>query len=569
MADGVLGLLFEIAADPSQAEKTIADFNASTGDSLKKAAEGTEPLNEGFKKTGDALVSNQEAARLLSEELGIHLPRAVTGAVAEMLPEIGSLGGGMLAAFAVKEVVEFGKEVGKLADEFNGVANAAKEFKQIGQENLSLMEEAAKKSKDYARSQITLLIAEAAAQEKSADAIRDTEQGLNAMNPILGTIAQAWSFWTGESKELKQAEADLLQTQKARDAMVKILGEDEVKEHKDATEAAKKQAEELKRRLKENADFQKFLLEQRVKLGEQLERQEDERIKRELEAGAKFIAQEAELEAMFDRASVKQGGRWSQYFPKDEDLTNASRAFETLSKNMERVKQHSEELRRIWDRAIESLRNGVPVVDKQTQALLKQIPVAERLRLAFSTLTQEEWQHATIARQVASIIDSSTTQAMESSLASIIGVIGGRKLEAEFNAVYYGAEGAVHLAEGIWPPNPGLIARGLGELAAAAQFAQAAGSGGGGTRGYSGGGGGGGASGRYNTGESSREGSGGGSRGTSAPGGGPSVHYHVYGPAFMGPDDWQQFINTQNQMTQRGVIAPVAMSALTEGARNT
>lgn len=54
-------------------------------------------------------MGTRESARLLSEELGLHLPRAVTSAVSEMLPAIGSLGGGLLGAFAVKEVWDWGK----------------------------------------------------------------------------------------------------------------------------------------------------------------------------------------------------------------------------------------------------------------------------------------------------------------------------------------------------------------------------------------------------------------------------------------------------------------------------
>jgi len=194
------------------------------------------------------------------------------------------------------------------------------------------------------------------------------------------------------------------------------------------------------------------------------------------------------------------------------------------------------------------------------------IPVMERLREEFTQLSAAELAHASIAKQVAAVVTSDTTAAMEASLAAIIGVIGGRKLQAEFEGAYYVAKGAIDLAEGIWPPNPALIAKGLGEIAGGAQMLQLVGRGAGAGGGSAGGSG---ASAAYNRGGGSGSAPGGGGPGSSGPGGGPVNHWHIYGPAFMGPDDWQTFINTQNQMTQRGIIAPVAANALTDGPKNT
>src|ERR1039458_1538987 len=92
-----LGLLLQINADPSQAQATIEQFEQATGRSFDKAAGATKPLN-------DSLLSNRESVRLLSEEMGVHLLRAVSSAISEMLPAIGSLGTALLGVFAVEQV---------------------------------------------------------------------------------------------------------------------------------------------------------------------------------------------------------------------------------------------------------------------------------------------------------------------------------------------------------------------------------------------------------------------------------------------------------------------------------
>jgi predicted lactoylglutathione lyase len=174
----------------------------------------------------------------------------------------------------------------------------------------------------------------------------------------------------------------------------------------------------------------------------------------------------------------------------------------------------------------------------QAEAALKlfqdQVTAIERLRQGFSDLSASEWAYATTAQRVASVIESSTTASIEASAASIVGMIAGRKAEAAVNAVFYGAEGALHLAEGIWPPNPALIARGLGEIAAAAQYARVAGtSSGGGGHAAGAGAGYGGREPRFL--ESGSRKSEVGSRG-SAGGGGTTVVFNVSGHLITGPE---------------------------------
>jgi hypothetical protein len=97
MGDSILGLLVTISADPSKAQEAITQFEQATGTSFERASGAPKALDT-------ALLSNRESVRLLSEEMGVHLPRAVSGAVAEMIPAISAVGPVLLGAFAVEEM---------------------------------------------------------------------------------------------------------------------------------------------------------------------------------------------------------------------------------------------------------------------------------------------------------------------------------------------------------------------------------------------------------------------------------------------------------------------------------
>ena len=127
------------------------------------------------------------------------------------------------------------------------------------------MEANAKASREYARSQVTLLLAETLAQEAHVKQLREYEQGfaqsaLSALTQV-NNLVGAYHFWFGASKELTQAEKDLAATTKLRDAMVKILGEDETKARKEALEAAEKAEKQAEREAAKEAAAEKRRLE--------------------------------------------------------------------------------------------------------------------------------------------------------------------------------------------------------------------------------------------------------------------------------------------------------------------
>ena len=117
----MLGLLFEINADPSRAQDALQRFERSTGRTFDNLGKAPKPFD-------DAILSNRESVRLLSEEMGVHLPRAVSGAIAEMLPAIGGLGGALLGVFAVEEIYKFGKAGVEMLHDLQGETKELKKY---------------------------------------------------------------------------------------------------------------------------------------------------------------------------------------------------------------------------------------------------------------------------------------------------------------------------------------------------------------------------------------------------------------------------------------------------------
>jgi hypothetical protein len=156
---------------------------------------------------------------------------------------------------------------------------------------------------------------------------------------------------------------------------------------------------------------------------------------------------------------------------------------------------------------------------------------------------------------------------MASEIGTFVGAIAGRKAQAEIEGMFYLAEGAFDVARGICPPDPGLIARGLGEIGAGMNMLKVAGKSG--SAGV-GGGGGGGSSSRYGAddhGGSSTPG--GGAAGPGSGGAKPTIIWHQYGPTGNMADFARTLAGVQNALVGSGQIKVVATNALTNGAKLT
>jgi hypothetical protein len=90
-----VGLILGLGLDSSGVKPGLDEASDSLAEYEKSLDDATERQAADFAKAADetdkGLLSNRESVRLLSEEFGLHLPRAVTGAIGQMLPEIASL----------------------------------------------------------------------------------------------------------------------------------------------------------------------------------------------------------------------------------------------------------------------------------------------------------------------------------------------------------------------------------------------------------------------------------------------------------------------------------------------
>ncbi len=143
MADNVLGLLFEISADPSKAEaalgglqRQVAALPTTAVPALEKVGQAARgagvAAQEGLKGADASLLTSRESARLLSQELGLTLPRAITSGMSR-IPDLQSallgLGAVAVGIFAVKEA---GKFLGSMADAIRESVVATGAFEDLG-----------------------------------------------------------------------------------------------------------------------------------------------------------------------------------------------------------------------------------------------------------------------------------------------------------------------------------------------------------------------------------------------------------------------------------------------------
>ena len=137
MGDGGIGLIVGVGADTSGAEAVFPRFEAAAAEATASAASGMKGLTAAAGQSGAAiteiagranpsLLSARESARLLSEELGVHLPRGVTSAISRMVPAIGTLGTALLAVFAVEEIPKLIHAIGSAAEYVAGYTEAVK-----------------------------------------------------------------------------------------------------------------------------------------------------------------------------------------------------------------------------------------------------------------------------------------------------------------------------------------------------------------------------------------------------------------------------------------------------------
>lgn len=127
-----LGLLFEINADPSKAQAALDQFTTEMGTKLPKAAGAAgEAMTQGMDKGGASSVQARYAVMGLTEQFGIHLPRALATTIAqtETFQEIATLAFG--AASVIFLVEHLGNMIKKIGDAKDSLFGFGEGFKAI------------------------------------------------------------------------------------------------------------------------------------------------------------------------------------------------------------------------------------------------------------------------------------------------------------------------------------------------------------------------------------------------------------------------------------------------------
>jgi hypothetical protein len=455
-APGV-GLVLGLGIDPSEAKAGVAEFGQEFDQSL---------------------LSNRQTVMLLNQEMGIHMPRAMSGAVAEMLPNIAVLGGALMGVWAVEKVYEWGKVIN---DEFFQIyTHADQVIKDLDAAASGAFEHAGREASEMFTHFKTSLagtfdIAEIDARAAQLRRFHEAYQSLvgktvdevrTAMATIPGLAATVTEANAQGLKSLEDVDKKIAEVGQLQFDAHKHMAEVKAKEDKDAAETAKRAAEAAKRIAAEEG---------------RTSEEQYEYFKRRREEAARGAKEELEEQAKL--AKVQQ---------EHTDLLRREEGWR-IKVQGEIAKQNKEVFTEVHQR---QLSNDIMGASKQRQEELMKTwaqahPLAAQLRndlmelgIAWKGLSIVEMEGKDAMGQFTHAMDMQA-EAVQANLigsaeqltAEVAGLIGGRKAQAVVEAIWETAQGIQCLAKGVFSPAND-IAAGL-HFAAAAEYAVLAGTSGG------------------------------------------------------------------------------------------
>ena len=458
----------EIGANPDSANAAMEEFAAKTGKSLGyvqaqfkdyQAAESAAYDEAVRRARGTAqdvdksLLNNRESVRLLSEEMGIRLPRAVSGALAEMLPGINAIGPALLGAFALAELPKFIESIRNAATALGGYTE---EVRKAEKADIDASTAALVHFTTIARG--TLLIAQTNAalanlaakqgnwkeEAKAANAVMSDTKSV--FTSLLGPVSEVINLYRGYKaavKESSDTEGQAAQLRERLNQQLDQMAKLQDKAHKDAAQAAKDAARQEEESAEKLADWISRKQREIQKWAE-----EAPKAVRELTAGAK--AYDAALAA-------------SHQHEIEHNLF------------LEKMARDEMALLPLQQRSIDLARQEIQVLTVDETAT-KHLSAA-RKELIWVTQSARDTQRQWVGgvREEIDAIRQDMNAAERSFTSGLAGLIAGRRAQAGVEALWETARGIACIAEGTWPPNPAaLLAAGL-HFEAAAQFAMMAG----------------------------------------------------------------------------------------------
>ena len=181
------------------------------------------PLTWSVQNMDQGLGQAHQSARLLEATLGLRLPRAVTTAVADMMPSIAALSGAMLGAFAVEKVVDFEKSLQALYADFDGVTDAAQTMADYVKENDDLLKDMARQSTKMATDQLHQVQIRTAAADSAVAALQEEKDNFTALFGVADAAMYKMAGWVHLTGDFNKAQAESVRLRKLADETAKIL----------------------------------------------------------------------------------------------------------------------------------------------------------------------------------------------------------------------------------------------------------------------------------------------------------------------------------------------------------
>ena len=418
-----LGLLFEINADPTQAQAALGQFQSQTQAATGAAAAASEDFG---RRSVQSVGNSTHAARLMTEVMGIQLPRAITSSIAHMetFQAISSV------AFSAAIIIYFIENLDRMRTK---IAEGALALGGYSKEMQKMFEEAIK------------------ANEKMLSGFKTSELGkilVNETNLRISALEQEKAHWDSltegigkidviAQKNLREVNSQLAILYTRREAQEEALTEVADKENKARTQGAKEAAIEQRRLSNEQYADQKRAAEEFYKALKEFEQQAAKDAKA-------LTTEQAKLDEEMRKNSIAVMPAWISAIgtasAAENRLTDAQRSalppMELVNSSLVRQWQNTRALVDEWnDRELPARRQIEIQIQRQANAAKLEIDaVRQEYETGKITLAQRRVQ-ALLQEELAQ--ERATIQAG----VSLLQTIGFRRAAAIVEAVWETAQG--------------------------------------------------------------------------------------------------------------------------------
>jgi hypothetical protein len=513
-----VGLILGLGIDPSGVKPGLDQAQTELAEYEKALDDATREVNAGFEETDRGLLSNRESARLLSEELGLHLPRGITSAIGRveaLQTALAAAGSVAIAFFAAKELGQGLSTLQGWLDKIEGIDRAAKDtfresldaslkqidanekiLAQLTGRNLGEVENAAK--------QYRIMVETAELAARIADEERQQLE-------IVTKLPALWELvLTPVGMVYKSIDDIYKMLAKTRDATQDLDHAQQA-----AADAAVENATRIVEAARKEGEVQREEVSRTAEAAQRAAMEAYESNQREFHASEQALKRQMELQDHMGRAAVESARKEEE--AREHTAVAVHRLTEELRKQGEQEVRNAEELgkeasRQISDitrigneqeRAAERGKNeALQRIEDQHNEAVKAIQdhnaeaqaiaalkgdykaMADAAIAAWTAMRQANANYMKQLVDEHKVEQKAANDATNAEIEGIGALAEGAAQLAGSKKGYYAvkageeiAAGLETLAEGTWPPNPlALIASGI-HFESAAEYAKIAGTG--------------------------------------------------------------------------------------------